>query len=342
MTTPFGLPDRYSTIDGLLRRLAKTAKNTFAFERELTLYLLLVAALFPDQPESRLAAARIFSGSLNFHATQTDPKAHFKYQDRQLKFRDVFTNDRIDDFNMRFFRTIGGWQSLLFTPSASAFYDSVSHRVNELKIFHDTISFMLKASIASPRLSSSKLAYHAISRNFFRRDNFYNIKTGKKRERTNSLVTTPQSVREKWKRAPNTAFHSFLLTEIFAIHEFPPTDAKFHAYLYFKASEEPWALITHSLSFMSAYLKASVPKQNASIMKWADDIPDKTGRGLFGGGMRFSDEQLRRAMDLHDQVIRPPLSLGERDQIQAANERFDIVDFAKIATKQAIRSNRRG
>ena len=325
-----------------MRCLQSLAKESFPFERELALYLLLVAAIFPDQPERLLTSARIFSGALNLHAKQTDRKAQFKYQDQQLKFHDVFTNDRIDDFNQRFFQKIGGWPSLLFTPSASEFYDLVSHRINELKIFHDTISFMLKASIASPKLSSSKLAYHAISENFFGRDNFYNIKTGKKRVKTNSLVTTPQSVREKWKRAPNTAFHSFLLTEIFSIHEFPPTNAKFLAYLYFKASEEPWALITHSLSFMSAYLKVSVPKQNASIMKWADDIPDKTGRGFFGGGMRFSDEQLRRAMDLRDRVLKPPLSLGERDRIQTANERLDIVDFAEIPTKQAIRSNRRG
>ena len=57
----------FSTVDELIDRLTGDERSAFPYEQELTLYVLLVASLWPNDHERLLAAARIFSGALNFH-----------------------------------------------------------------------------------------------------------------------------------------------------------------------------------------------------------------------------------------------------------------------------------
>ena len=334
MTKRLDLSGGLSSIERMITRLQSPAKEFFPFERELTLYLLLIASIFPDAPARLLTAARIFSGALNLHARIQGQNANFRYREHKLKFHDAFTKRRLSKFNKIFFREIGDWPSLLFTPSASEFHDAVTRRLGELQMLHDTINYILKASTLSRQLSSSNLAYNAISKNFFNRKNGYGVKIGeKKRRRTTILATTPSYVREKWKRAPNTLFLSFVMTEMFSIHRHPPTDVRFFAYLHFKVDERPGDLIAHILSLMQGYMKNGTPEQNASIEKWSRFSQHKTGHGFLGHQFRFSKKQLLRAMDLSDEIFKRRLSPDERDRILKTNKRRDMLDFADIATR---------
>jgi hypothetical protein len=58
----------FSSIDDLIRREGDP-KTHFPFQRELALYLLLLASLWPGDTNRLLVAARIFSGALNFRVS---------------------------------------------------------------------------------------------------------------------------------------------------------------------------------------------------------------------------------------------------------------------------------
>lgn len=206
-------------------------------------------------------------------------------------------------------------------------------RINDLQIFHDTINFILKASMISQKLGSAKLAYRAISENFFKRENGYGIKIGEMRSQR-PHTTTPNSVREKWKDAPHTAFLSFIMTETFSIHRFSPTDVHFFTYLHFTVAEDPGEFIARTLSLMQVYMKSGTVKQNKSIIKWARFSQHKAGHAFLGGAMRFSKEQVLKAIELSEAISEKPLSPEERNSILEANERVSETDFANIEARK--------
>jgi hypothetical protein len=131
-TLPSDLRD-FSTVDELIDRLTGGERSAFPYEQELTLYLLLVASLWPNDHERLLAAARIFSGSLNFHFSlwrQTkewllDPSGADSCKDEINWSRE----EEINSFNEKFFINIGGLTSLLFSPSVDDFHRDVRKRI---------------------------------------------------------------------------------------------------------------------------------------------------------------------------------------------------------------------
>src|SRR5690348_6257588 len=97
-----------SRVDQFLRREV-AGKAQFPVQLALALYLLLIASLWPGDPDRLLIAARIFSGALNFLKL-------VKPLDR------AYVANEIGIFNRLFFSKIGDSESLLFCPSAKEFY----------------------------------------------------------------------------------------------------------------------------------------------------------------------------------------------------------------------------
>lgn len=149
----------------------------------------------------------------------------------------------------------------------TAFHHDVRHRVTELQMMHDVISFLIKASVVSPQLSSSRLAFEAVARNIFDRPNGYGVHIGAKRRRSHGKVTTVNSVREKWKRSPETILLSFIITKMFKSQNFSPSEPHFLGYTSIMARRNPGKLITILLEIGQVYLARNRHTQNNSIEK---------------------------------------------------------------------------
>jgi hypothetical protein len=120
--------------------------ETFPFCRELALYLLLIASIWPDNKDYLLTAGRIFSAALNFHVARTPVDRMVRFGDDEVVFGDAFPAKGLDEFNKKFFNRIGGPESVLFCPSIEQFHRNVWKRANELLIVHDVIHFLVKAA----------------------------------------------------------------------------------------------------------------------------------------------------------------------------------------------------
>jgi hypothetical protein len=323
------LPESLSSTTRLIDRLMPAAVEAFPFERELALYLLLVGAVWPNDRHDLLTAARIFSGSVNFHASNLGPNIVFTYQDQKLRFHREFSTRKIALFNESFFDKIGGQNSLLFTRSAIDFHRDLKQQLTELLMMHDVIDFLLKASVASPRLSSSNLAFHAIAKNLFRRKNGYGVPAGAKRKRSVDQVTTANSVREKWKRAPETILLSYVLTTTFAIQNYSPCDPNFLGCLSILARQAPGLAVTSRLAIIQSSLRRNSPKQNRSIEKWSRFPMPKHFTGLIGGALRFSEDQLNRLLELSDGVLPKPLSTEQKADLRTKNKTFSPIRGAR-------------
>ena len=194
----------------------KNKKQQFPFQRELALYLLLTASFWPNEPDRLLTAARIFAAALNFHF-----KRHaFKFKPRAVedsivdnKFRRYFSGPRIESFNERFFKGIGGQESILFCQSAGEFHSDLRDEICRATMIHDVFDYILKMSSLSAELSSSEFAFHAIASNIFKREEGYGIKAAEKRRAARKAgdVTKPYTVRERWRRANEMTILSYCL-----------------------------------------------------------------------------------------------------------------------------------
>ena len=316
------LPDNLSNIQNLLDRLMPSATEAFPFERELALFLLLVAALWPDDRQSLLTAARIFSVRIEFSCFKFEVECSFYLSRVQLNFNREFSKKKLDLFNKLFFNKIGGPNSLLFTRSVDDFHRDLRQRLAELLMMHDVINYLLKASIISPQLSSSTLAFHAIENNIFERANGYGVPGGAKRKRSKHQVTTVNSVREKWKRAPKTILLSFLMTRIFRVQDFSPNDPSFLVYLSIMARPSPGRTVANFLTLIQTSLRRNSPTQNQSIEKWTYFPMPQHFSGQIGGALRFSEDQLNRVLKITDGVFRRPLSAEQKDAIRRKNKSF--------------------
>lgn len=321
------LPETLSGIEQLMTRLNSSSREAFPFERELAFYLLFIAAIWPDKPDTLLTAARIFSGALNVHAATLNRHVGLRHQGVALEFSGTFELSRLGQFNQRLFRDIGGPYSLLFTTSVDDFQRMVANRVHDLLMLHDVVDFLLKASFVSRRLCSSNLAFNAVSQNVFRRANGYGVKGGQKRIRTNDEVTTVNSVREKWKKAPNSIFLSFMLTKLYPIQDYSPAVADFLAHLCFITRVGLPSRLDPLLGAIQASIENCAPTQNRSIIKWAHFSAPEKGKGFFGGAMTFSNDEIKRVLALSDEVFERPLSKEEKCRIIQANSGWADFDF---------------
>lgn len=86
----------------LIDRLMPLAKEVFPFERALSFHLLFIAALWPNDRQRLLTAARIFAGAINSHIPTVGPKAVFIYENERLHFHKEFADARLALFNEAF------------------------------------------------------------------------------------------------------------------------------------------------------------------------------------------------------------------------------------------------
>lgn len=322
------LPASSSSIKYLIDRLTPSAKEVFPFEHALSLHLLFIAALWPNDRQRLLTAARIFAGSTNFHIATVGPKAVFTCKNEHLHFHNEFSKSRLALFNEGFFKILGGLNSLFFTDSVTAFYRDVHQRVTDLQMMHDVISFLIKASVVSPQLSSSRLAFEAVARNIFDRPNGYGVHLGAKRMRSHGKVTTVNSVREKWKRSPETILLSFVMTEMFGPQNFSPSEPQFLAYTHIVARRTPGKFITILLKISQAYLARNRRTQNKSIEKWTQLLPARPFKGGIGGPLRFSDIQLDRVFTIVDSVFKKPLLKEQKAEFRRNNMNLSFGAFS--------------
>jgi hypothetical protein len=308
-------------------RLKRSANEKFPFERELALYLLFIVSIWPNDCDRLLTAARIYSGAINLNDATVTRKLKVYYDRDVFVSHDVFSKSRLRQFNRMFFETIGGPFSLLFTPSIPEFQGMVRRRLDELLIVHDVIKFMLGASVVTSKLNSANIAFHAVAQNFFARKNGYGVRAGPKHKRSKRGVTTVHSAREKWKRAPETILLSFVMTQILAVQRFSPATPYFFTHLSRIVRSSPE--IDDLLGIIQASIKRSAHIQNGSITKWAHFPMPKAGSALIGGALRFSEAQIKRALELSDDVLKRPLSKEEKDRIISGNSNleFGTIEF---------------
>jgi hypothetical protein len=84
---------------------------------------------------------------------------------------------------------------------------------------HDVFEFLLMASVSLPKAASTEIAFHAVAANIFERPIEYGVlrkdpgRVGKYKEQLEKagfivgdreILTTPEGVREHWKKAPYT------------------------------------------------------------------------------------------------------------------------------------------
>ena len=161
-----------------------------------------------------------------------------------------------------------------------------------------------------PKLRSASFAYEAISRNVFNRERGYGINSGPKRTRdVSNNVTTAGSVREKWKRAPDTVILSYVLTELFKLPHYDLANPR--SFVLFSLGARRRSKLTLFLSLIATQLVDASATQNESIGKWSAqlNVPPPTKSFVL---FRLSDDQLERAFEIDQKVHRRPLSLDEQ------------------------------
>jgi hypothetical protein len=204
----------FNSIQDLIRREVDP-KTQFPFQRELALYLLLIASLWPGNVDRLLVAARIFSGGLNFRLSGSGKSP------KLMKRGGPYSASNLGVFNRAFFSRIGGPESLLFCPSSEEFYREIWAHINDLAMMHDVIEFLVKTA-DFPELCSARMAFAAIAVNLFEREGGYGVPSSPKRNHQTGYVATPETVRARWKAVPDTVVLSFVLTRWYGIHYFDP------------------------------------------------------------------------------------------------------------------------
>jgi hypothetical protein len=303
----------FSTVPDLINKLSDNSTEAFPYERELALYLLLVASLWPGDDARLVTAARIFAGALNFHVSNVPPNRVFNEGDSEFVFHKEFQRAKIEVFNDVFFTKIGGPQSLLFSQSLEEFHHDLWKQVADLTMIHDVMEYLIKTSSLSGRLSSLTFAYHAIAHNIFSTEGGYGIPTGQKRRRGKSeLVTTMESVRAKCKGVTKNVILSFIMTRWYGIHLLDPANPQFLVRL---ARQE---ILDSDLRFetsaLARQLLAAKSPQNISLIRWArtDALPLEKPPRFY----TLNSEELERAFTISDSVFKIPLSQDERDALR--------------------------
>lgn len=280
----------FSTIEKLLSKLAGDSYEAFPFERELALYLLFIIAIWPDKPERLITAARLFSGGLYFnHRT----KPHVR--GRLTAFARQYSHSQLKLFEDRFFETIGGPKSLLFCQSAEEFHKDVWGRLGELAAVHDVIEFLIKVSDLVPRFATSRFAFYAISRNVFDRKGVYGVSIAAKRSaRSETFIATPETIRAKWRGAPDTILLSFVLTTYFGINLFDPGSPLFFVHLRKVARGNAPLHLRSLLSQLGDQALKHKAKQNSLIRRLGQfHMPALSQKGRF---YTLSPAELDRAI----------------------------------------------
>jgi hypothetical protein len=248
----------FNSIQNLIRSEIDP-QTKFPFQRELALYLLLIASLWPGNVDRLLVAARIFSGALNFRISGS------RKSSKLMKRDSAYSASKLDVFNRVFFPRIGGSESLLFCPSTEEFYREVWAYINELAMIHDVIEFLIKTA-DFPELCSARMAFAAVAGNLFQRKGGYGVPSGSKRKHQAGYVTTPETVRARWKAVPDTVVLSFVLTRWYGIHYFDPSSPMFFLHLN-KCVETGSRELVNFLTIVQDRLRLGRAKQNSSILK---------------------------------------------------------------------------
>jgi hypothetical protein len=308
-----------SNHEELLALMQGDTPEIFPFCRELAAYLLLAFSLWPNDQQRLFDAARIYSGALNYHVAQTPKNRIFRGGTERrevVRFGRLFPASDLKSFNRIFFERIGGQKSLLFCPSVNQFNSDLIDRIEDLKIVHDVIKFMIKAAKVLPsKLRSASFAYEAVSRNVFSREGGYGIKSGPKRTRSDSnSVTTSGSVREKWKQAPKTVMLSYVLTELY---KFPFYDlADIGQFVTFSIYVRGITKLRLLVSSIAKQLVATKATQNESIAKWAGSV---TSPPIIPPFVLFclTEEELERVFQIDQEVHKKPLGLDAQLAVRA-------------------------
>jgi hypothetical protein len=303
----------FSTVAELTDKLSDDHAEALPYERELALYLLLIASLWPNDNQRLLTAARIFAGALNFHVSNVPTNRVYNVGDTEFVFHKKYQSAKVETFNDALFAKIGGPHSLLFSQSLEEFHRDLWKQVEDLTMIHDVIEYIVKTYSLLPRLSSLTFAYHAIADNIFAREGGYGIAAGPKRRRGESgPVTTIETVRAKCKHAPKTVIMSFIMTRWWGVHLFDPANPQFFVRL--ATNEISNIGLGIQLSILREQLLAAKPQQNISIARWAqvDAIPLKKPTYVY----ELNSEELEKAFEISDRVFKRPLSQEERDAVR--------------------------
>jgi hypothetical protein len=304
----------FSTVPDLMDRLSDDRPEAFPYERELALYLLLIASVWPNDNQRLVTAARIFAGALNFHVSNVPTNRVFDVGGTGFTFHENFPRAKVEAFNDILFAKIGGPQSLLFSQSLEDFHRDLWKQVADLTIIHDVIEYIVKTSSLFPRISSLTFAYRAIADNIFARKGGYGIAEGPKRRRGKAgAVTTSEAVRAKCKRAPTTVILSFIMTRWYKLHFYDPANPRFFVRL--SINENSSLGVGVNLSVICKQLLAAKSVQNVTIARWAKvdaAIPLQKLRYIY----TLSSEELERAFEISDKVFKTPISQEERDAVR--------------------------
>lgn len=251
----------FTTISYLVQH-ESDPKIQFPFQRELALYLLLIASLWPRNADRLLVAARIFSGGLNFQMSGSR-----KHLTPKRPLDGAYSASKLDVFNRAFFSRIGGPDSLLFCPSTEEFHRDIWAHINKLAMMHDVIEFLLKTA-HFPELCSARMAFAAIAGNLFERKGGYGVPSGSKRKHQAGYVATSETVRARWKAAPDTIVLSFVLTRWYGVHYFDPASPMFFLHLNKCVESGSRKKLVNFLTIAQERLRVGRAEQNSSILKW--------------------------------------------------------------------------
>ncbi len=302
------LPDDlsgFSTVEELIDKLIPNRSVAFPFERELALYLLLIASLWPNDHERLLAAARIFSGALNFHLSRVRADSTARSEEYAVFFREL-SERNVKSFNESFFSKIGGPLSLLICPSVNEFYRTLLQQVEDLAMVHDVIEYLVKSS-PFKRIGSATFAYHAIAHNIFARPGGYGIASGPKRTRGETDVSSAETVRAKCRKVQGPAILSFIMTRWHRFYLLDPTCPEFFCEL---IDYGPGSLLLGSLSAMRERVLKNKSKVNISMTKWARlTTPPLKKAWLYV----LSRDELEQALAISAKVFKRPLTQEEQD-----------------------------
>jgi hypothetical protein len=310
------LPDDlggYSTVEELMDKLPSNGVPAFPYERELALYLLLVASLWPKDRERLLTAARIFSGALNFHFSRARGDGTSTSSKKYAVLGRELSSANIDSFNESFFARIGGPLSLLFCPSIEESHRALWKQVGELTMKHDFVEYLFKSS-PFKRISSVTFAYHAIANNIFERKGGYGVAGGPKRKRGEAdPVKTAESVRARCKDIPENVILSFIMTRWCCFHWLDPTYPEF--LLNLMDSQVSSSFIKGSVATIEERVRSNKSTVTTSLARWA---PTKTPRPNRAWLQTLSPDELERAFAISTKAFpKKPLTQQEKDSARA-------------------------
>jgi hypothetical protein len=298
------LPDGFGSLGELLEKCACSSLPAFPFECELCRYLLFICSLWPEDKRRLVDGARIFSSSLNYHASH--PK--LRVSDADLK-----------KFNEHVFDRIGGQKSMLFCPSVEDYHRDVWGRISDLMMLHDVVDYILKFCIVWREMASSKVAFAAVAHNIFKRKDGYGIKKGEKRRAMDpSMVTTPNTVRERWKNAPESMLLSYVLVRWVRIHVWDPGSIRFLISIRNSVEKVGGLSLSKLLSLTREMLKSQVSEQNRTLKKWAEMIGAASPISGTFYTCRPTGEELEQAFVLHDKLFKKPLAAEAKERVNAA------------------------